>query len=753
MAISPDGKSLYAGSSVMDGFASYDRDPATGALTKRPGCFSYDGGWVKNTTTDGTPCTAVTSLRQVYSIHVAPDGKNLYVISQKTITTFNRDPVTGNVTARTGPTSCLSLDGDLVWNAPNDNLCTAAGGTNIMKRMVFAPNSNHVYVGGAYSATAGTTDAITLFDRAADGTLTRRSTPTAKDGCIAWTSGPHSAGSCRNARAIGLIKAWTMSPDGKQLYVAGDQQGIAIIDRDTTTGLLSERATPNGCITETGRSTAASAGTAGQCRVGGYALRSLYDLDVTPDGSLLVAGGSFGRNSADPIPPPRYDLGGVTALSRDASGSLTMTGCYSGTRRSLASEPLTTGECAAARGLDGLPSAVEIAPDGKHVYFGVGPFSSPYRSAGLALFRVVASGEPAPGPGVRVDATDAAVKESDANAVFKLELLAPAVRATTITYTTYDESAKAGTDYTARSGTATIAIGQTTATVSVPITKDAVAEQPETFGLRITAADGAVLTEPEATASITDDDGRPAPPAISIGPAEVVEGDADGAILRFPLSRAPADAPDISSLSWAVVGGTAVAGADFTSSSGSLTVMPLGDVTIDIPIKGDDVYEGDETVVLRLSDPYAATLGASEATGTIRDDESAPAPPGGGGGVPVVVTPPAQTITPPTTIGTLPSPKPQTAVLGLPATKRCASRRSFRITVKAPRGEKAKTVVVLVNNKKVKSLTGKKVTAPVDLRGLPKGRFTVKVTMTTVSGKALVQTRKYKTCVPKPKKK
>ena len=126
---------------------------------------------------------------------------------------------------------------------------------NILKRMVFAPNSNHVYVAGAYNTNAGNTDAITLFDRAADGTLTRRATPTAKDGCIAWTGGQWSAASCRTARAIGVITAWTISPDGKQLYVTGDQRGIAIIDRDTTTGLLSERAVPNGCITETGRAT------------------------------------------------------------------------------------------------------------------------------------------------------------------------------------------------------------------------------------------------------------------------------------------------------------------------------------------------------------------------------------------------------------------------------------------------------------------------------------------------------------------
>ena len=429
MAISPDGKSLYAGSSTMAGFASYDRDPATGALTKRPGCFNTNGA---------NACTAVPSIANLYSLHVAPDGENLYVVAQKRITTFDRDPATGNVTARTGTSACLSID---------DAACTiSAGGVNILKRLVFAPNSNHVYVAGAYSTNAGNTDAITLFDRAADGTLTRRATPTAKDGCIAWTGGQWSASSCRTARAIGVIRAWTMSPDGKQLYVTGDQRGIAIIDRDTTTGLLSERAVPNGCITETGRATYTSAATAGQCRVGNVSLRSLYDLAVTPDGGLVVAGADFGLNSSDPVPPPRFTLGGVVALSRDASGSLTTTGCYSSTRRSLASDPVTTGECATARGLDNAPYNVTVAPDGKHVYFGVGPVES--RGSGLALFRVVGSSEPAPGPGVRV--TGSAVRENAGTATFTLTLLSPAIRATTIQYTTYDETATAGSDYIAR---------------------------------------------------------------------------------------------------------------------------------------------------------------------------------------------------------------------------------------------------------------------------------------------------------------
>jgi hypothetical protein len=44
---------------------------------------------------------------------------------------------------------------------------------------------------------------------------------------------------------------------------------------------------------------------------------------------------------------------------------------------------------------------------------------------------------------------------------------------------------------------------------------------------------------------------------------------------------------------------------------------------------------------------------------------------------------------------------------------------------------------------------GKRATAPVNLKGLPKGRYTVKVVLTTTAGKPLTGTRRYRTCVPK----
>jgi hypothetical protein len=83
---------------------------------------------------------------------------------------------------------------------------------------------------------------------------------------------------------------------------------------------------------------------------------------------------------------------------------------------------------------------------------------------------------------------------------------------------------------------------------------------------------------------------------------------------------------------------------------------------------------------------------------------------------------------------------------------KCVSRRSFRIRVKKIRGEKVTSATVKVNGKKVKVVRGKRLTAPVVLTGLPKGKVVVKIISRTKSGRKVTDTRRYKTCVPGKKK-
>ena len=126
-----------------------------------------------------------------------------------------------------------------------------------------------------------------------------------------------------------------------------------------------------------------------------------------------------------------------------------------------------------------------------------------------------------------------------------------------------------------------------------------------------------------------------------------------------------------------------------------------------------------------------------------------------GAGTPPVVTPPVVTppvVTPPVVtppvVTRVPLPK-ATAVILLPSAKQCVSRRNFRIRLKQPRGLTLKSATVSVDGKRVATRSGKRVTAPVDLRGLPKGRFTVKITVTLTDGRKVTSTRKYRTCAPK----
>jgi hypothetical protein len=85
-------------------------------------------------------------------------------------------------------------------------------------------------------------------------------------------------------------------------------------------------------------------------------------------------------------------------------------------------------------------------------------------------------------------------------------------------------------------------------------------------------------------------------------------------------------------------------------------------------------------------------------------------------------------------------------VLGTQA-RSCTSRRSFRIKLRN-RGQKVVKATVIVNGKRVKVLRGKRLTSRVDLRGLPKGRFSVRIKLRLANGKTLSGVRRYYTCRP-----
>ena len=100
------------------------------------------------------------------------------------------------------------------------------------------------------------------------------------------------------------------------------------------------------------------------------------------------------------------------------------------------------------------------------------------------------------------------------------------------------------------------------------------------------------------------------------------------------------------------------------------------------------------------------------------------------------------------------STKPPTAfgpggIVVAPSNKKCVSRRNFRIRLRQPKGARLVGATVKVNGNTVATRRGARVTAPVDLRGLPKGRFTVSITILLDNGKIVRGKRRYFTCTPK----
>jgi hypothetical protein len=144
-----------------------------------------------------------------------------------------------------------------------------------------------------------------------------------------------------------------------------------------------------------------------------------------------------------------------------------------------------------------------------------------------------------------------------------------------------------------------------------------------------------------------------------------------------------------------------------------------------------------------------------------------PAPGGGdgdgGGGTPPATTPstPATPAAPVRGSGTTPArpavPAPRAlsaaAVLAqsvtFPPTRSCASRRNFGIRLRVPKGSTVVQATVKVNGRTVAVRKGRRLRSTVDLRRLPKGRFTVAITLKLTDGRTVRGERRYKTCAAK----
>ncbi len=213
---------------------------------------------------------------------------------------------------------------------------------------------------------------------------------------------------------------------------------------------------------------------------------------------------------------------------------------------------------------------------------------------------------------------DVPASEADANVTFTVTLSNPSESTITVDYATSDGTATAGVDYTAVSGTATILAGNLTTTIDVPILGDTTFESDETVNITLTSPVNATISDGTAVGTITNDD--PAPSA-SIDDPSVAEVDAGTSVLLFTVTLSNPSVNTVT-VNYASSDGTATAPDDYTAVSGTLTFDPgVVSQTINVLVASDLIDEGDETVVMTLSD---GTITDGSGTGTIVDDDDPP---------------------------------------------------------------------------------------------------------------------------------
>jgi hypothetical protein len=180
-----------------------------------------------------------------------------------------------------------------------------------------------------------------------------------------------------------------------------------------------------------------------------------------------------------------------------------------------------------------------------------------------------------------------------------------------------------GTDFLLSDGSGTLSAGVTTYDFTPNIEGDALYEGNETFTITLSnisnASDGTLVH----TVTIADNETTP-----TIGFSTDATNGQEATTSKSFTIQLNAVSGLAATVSYAATGGTATGGGtDYTLADGSVTIAANLDppqATFDLAITDDVIDEIEETVIITLSSPGNATLGTTQLTYTINDDDAAP---------------------------------------------------------------------------------------------------------------------------------
>ena len=313
VAVSPDGRNVYAAARDSSTLLSFARNPKTGALRPIPGATCMTGIALP-------ACAPATALIGPDVVAVSPDGRNVYVgaFFGSAVLAFSRDPSSGALTQLAGTAGCI---------AAATAGCATGVGLSSIEGLAVSPE------GASVHAAAAASNALTELARdPSTGALAQLAAPSS---CIADAP----LAGCTEGRELGGPNAVAVAPGGESVYVTSFlSNSVTAFDRAAGTGVLAQKEATNACLVFL-----RSAG----CSFG-RAMLAPEGLDVSPDGrNVYVAS---------------IETGAIDVLSRNGKGAVRQ---LPGAAGCLARKQVQG--CMPARALAGV-SSVAVSPDGRNVY-------------------------------------------------------------------------------------------------------------------------------------------------------------------------------------------------------------------------------------------------------------------------------------------------------------------------------------------------------------------------------------------------
>ncbi len=255
VVVSPDGRNVYVGAFFGNAVATFDRDPASGALTQPAGA----SGCIAELANGG--CAKGRALAAPEGLAISPDGDTVYAAGalSNSVVTLSRNASTGALSEALDGSGCI-VDGGRPGCATGVQL----SGANAVD---VSPDDGNAYVTSLFS------DSATSFTAGGSGSLDQNPGTT---GCLVYLA----AVGCSLGHALQAPEGVVVSPDGANVYAAAFESGaIAVLDRDGDTGGVMQKAGNQGCLAR---------GSNADCKKG-RALRGASSLAMSPDGRYLYA--------------------------------------------------------------------------------------------------------------------------------------------------------------------------------------------------------------------------------------------------------------------------------------------------------------------------------------------------------------------------------------------------------------------------------------------------------------------------------